>query len=215
MNPTPLNPEFLGGPPELFERSGREQLMVLLENGLMFESTVLDIGCGVLRGGRWIIPLLRQGNYCGVEPQRHLVDRGLREFVDPGILELKRPRFDFNNRFDFSVFGVSFTHFLARSIWTHASKRQIEQMLDGMVRYGSRDAVMLTSYRSASFVRGRPDYRGDAWRGVSHESESPGMVAHSFRWIQRECGKRGLTVERVDRRPLAGQVWLRVASGAR
>jgi SAM-dependent methyltransferase len=117
-----MDDEFLGGPPRLFERVGREQAIVLLEHGLTFESTVLDIGCGVLRGGRWIIPLLKPSHYCGIEPQRQMVERGLQDFVDQEILALKSPRFDYNDRFDFSVFDMKFSHFLARSIWTHASK---------------------------------------------------------------------------------------------
>jgi hypothetical protein len=95
--------------------------------GLTFSSRVLDVGCGVLRGGRWIIPLLDAEHYCGIEPQEHLIERGLREFVDPAVVELKRPRFDHNDRFDFSPFGVRFTHFMARSVWTHASKPQVER----------------------------------------------------------------------------------------
>jgi SAM-dependent methyltransferase len=93
-----VNPEFLGGPPELFERAGRESLVVLLENGLTADSTVLDIGCGALRSGRWIIPLLEAEHYCGIEPQREMVERGLREFVADDIVRVKKPRFEFNDR---------------------------------------------------------------------------------------------------------------------
>jgi hypothetical protein len=203
------NEDFLGGPPRLFERAGREQLIVLLEHGLTFSSRVLDVGCGVLRGGRWIIPLLDAEHYCGIEPQEHLVERGLREFVDPAVIELKRPRFDHNDRFDFSPFGVRFTHFMARSVWTHASKPQVESMLDGMAEWGAPGSVLLASWLPASVLRGRKDYRGTEWVGRSHRSSTAGMIAHRFGWIREAASKRGLAASRLDRAPLTrnGQVW--------
>lgn len=202
------NVGFLGGPPALFERAGREQLIVLLEHDLSFDSRVLDIGCGCLRGGRWIIPLLHPGHYCGIEPAQHMVERGLAEFLDPEVAALKNPRFDFNADFDFSPFGVKFTHFLARSIWTHASKPQIERMLDGVIGWGEPDAVMLASFRPASAKR-RNDYWDETWIGHSHECERPGIVAHSVDWIATKCQMRGLSFTISDRPPLrkGGQVW--------
>jgi SAM-dependent methyltransferase len=223
------NADFLGGPPELFERAGRESLIVLLESGLTPESTVLDIGCGVLRGGRWIIPLLEPAHYYGIEPQREMVDRGLRDFVRRDVVRIKEPRFDFNDRFDFSVFGTRFTHFLARSVWTHASKRQIATMLKGVREAGTDDAVLLASFLEPSRFAGaprivraafwrmgfgplRPDYAGDAWVGRSDTSDRPGMVAHRFEWIRSTAKRYGLVAEQLERPPLTrrGQVWARV-----
>jgi SAM-dependent methyltransferase len=204
----PINEGFLGGGPGLFEIAGREQLIVLLEHGLEATSRVLDIGCGCLRGGRWIIPLLMPGHYCGIEPQRHMVERGLRDFVDIEMATLKKPRFDYNERFDFSVFGNTFTHFMARSIWTHAAKPHIEAMLEGVAKWGEPGSVFLTSYHPVR--RGWPDYTGEEWVGRSHERAEPGGVAHSFKWIDRTCRALGLSVKALDRPPLkrGGQEWL-------
>src|SRR3954454_4929189 len=109
-----------------------------------------------------------------------MVDRGLRDFVPRDVVRIKEPRFDFNDRFDFSVFGTRFTHFLARSVGTHASKRQIATMLKGVREAGRGDAVLLASllepHRSATAPQSgravlwrmgsgplRADYAGDAW----------------------------------------------------
>jgi SAM-dependent methyltransferase len=205
-----LNEGWLGGTRGSFIKGGREQLVVLLEHGLDFQSVVLDVGCGCLRGSRWVIPLLDRGHFFGIEPQRAMVERGLREFVDPEIVRLKEPRFDHNDRFDFSVFDTTFTHFMMRSIWSHASKQQIEVMLDNVVEWGQPGAVLLTSYHPAR--EGWADYRGADWQGRSHVSERPAAVAHAFEWIQAACETRGLDVRAVDRPPLAedDQVWLAV-----
>jgi SAM-dependent methyltransferase len=204
--PEEWNKDFFGGPPELFDIVGREQLIVLLEHGLTFSSYVLDIGCGCLRGGRWIIPLLDKGHYCGIEPQPGMVSKGLKQFIDPDVLALKEPKFDYNDRFDFSVFGHKFTHFMARSIWSHASKPQIEQMLDGVAAWGEPNSVLLASF-FRSFPLIRRDYQGTSWVGESHESEDIGVVAHDFKWIKRACQQRGLSA-RIMRRPrVGGQNW--------
>jgi SAM-dependent methyltransferase len=200
--------DFLGGPPELFDPAGREQLIVLLEHGLQYTSKVLDIGCGCLRGGRWIIPILEPGHYFGIEPQFHMVAKGLERFVDPKIVEIKTPRFDYNDRFDFSVFGETFTHFMARSIWTHASKHHIETMLDGVARWGEPGAIMLTSFLPVKFFGRQRDYEGNDWVGRSHASDVSGMVAHSYGWIRRACSARGLRSHLLRRPPVGNQVWI-------
>ncbi|MCJ7726455.1 MAG: class I SAM-dependent methyltransferase, partial [Acidimicrobiia bacterium] len=165
MAPNGLNADFLGGPPHLFEAAGREQLIVLLQHDLTYDSRVLDVGWGALRGGRWIIPLLAPGHYCGIEPAQAMLARGLRDFVPAEIVEIKRPRFDHNDRFDFSVFGIEFTHVIARSIWTHASKEQIEAMLDGFSTWATAEGVFLSSYFPAGESKHQEDYVGGGWVG--------------------------------------------------
>lgn len=82
-------------------RRGASNSSCCSQHGMQPDSAVLDIGCGCPRGGRWIIPLLEPGNYCGIEPMDHTVNKGLRQFLAPGITELKNPRFDHNDRFEF------------------------------------------------------------------------------------------------------------------
>src|SRR5258708_35261752 len=60
--------QFLGVPIVNFERGGREQLTYLLQAGLAPNSKLVDLGCGVLRGGYWLIHFLDTGCYCGIEP---------------------------------------------------------------------------------------------------------------------------------------------------
>jgi SAM-dependent methyltransferase len=209
-----FNAEFLGGPPELFVSAGREQLLVLLDEGLSLDSYLLDVGCGPLRGARWTIPLLDAGHYFGIEPQKQMVEKGLAHFIDPEIVHLRRPTFDWNDRFDFSVFGRKFTHFMARSIWTHCSKKSIETMLDGFVAWSEPEGVFLASLKPAKPF-GLPDYQGDEWVGKSHESTASGSVAHSLSWLREQCRRRGLTVRTLDREPLQekGQIWSVIRRG--
>jgi len=49
---------------------GRIQLLTLKDYGLEPYHTVLDIGCGSLRGGYWIAKFVSQGTYIGVEREQ-------------------------------------------------------------------------------------------------------------------------------------------------
>src|SRR6266566_1408167 len=200
--------KFLGVPSLDFASGGREQLIYLLTAGLNPDSKVVDLGCGVLRGGYWLIHFLDPMCYCGIEPHRERLEMGINTILEPEVLAAKGPRFDSNPRFDTSVFGEKFDFFLAYSVWTHASKLQIQTMLDSFRRDAKDDGVFLTSYLPASWRH--PDYQGDKWNGTSHESDVPGCIHHSLRWIRAECADRELSVRELGQDKTHGQFWLEI-----
>jgi hypothetical protein len=200
--------KFLGVPVKDFERAGREQLAYLLTAGLNPESKVVDFGCGVLRGGYWLIQFLNPGNYHGIEPHKERLATGIQNILEPEMVEIKRPRFDTNPFFDTSVFGEKFDFFLAYSVWTHASRLQVQATLDSFVRDSTEDGVFLTTYLPASWKHWA--YRGDQWYGTSHQSDVPGCIHHSLRWIKANCVCRGLMVSELQRDRTHGQSWLEI-----
>ncbi len=199
---------FLGVPVETFEQAGREQLITLLSEGLNPESKLLDVGCGCLRTAYWLVRFLDPRCYHGIEPARQRVEYGLRYLFTPQEVALKEPQFDFNSHFDSSVFGARFDFFLARSIWTHASKRQIEATLDSFIRDSISSGVFLTSFLPAQSAE--EDYQGDRWVGTSHESNTPGVIKHSLSWIVQQCHRRELQVEELPGMDCDSQFWLRI-----
>jgi hypothetical protein len=201
---------FLGVPRATFERGGRAQFVRLLENGLTPESKLLDIGCGCLRVAYWLIRFLEPDGYFGIEPARLRVEYG-KHFLfesESEELERKRPRFDFNAGFDSKPFATVFDFFLAGSIWTHASKAQIETTLDSFCRDAAPSAAFLSSYLPAATPE--EDYSGDSWVGSSHESATPGIVRHSLAWISAACERRGLALGELPGLDCDSQYWLRI-----
>lgn len=201
---------FLGGPARLFETAGQKSLITLLSEGLNPNCKVLDIGAGCLRGGYWLIHFLDEGCYFGIEPNAEMLEAGCRILLEPGLADLKKPRFDHNADFDFTVFGETFDFFVARSVWTHASKQQIQAMLDGFVSTSNSGGIFLTSYVKPTIFK--KEYMGTEWVGRSHESTTPGIVRHSLGWIQAECAKRELIAEEIKGKAynFGGQTWLRI-----
>jgi SAM-dependent methyltransferase len=196
---------FSGGPLKDFEAAGRLQLVTLLEQGLTPQSNVLDVGCGCLRAGWWLMHFLEPGRYFGIEPNRQMLQAGLDEIAGIELVETKRPSFAHNDDFDLSVFGGTFDYVLARSVWTHASKPQIEAMLDSFAAGGHK--VLLASYLPA---KRRDDYRDAHWVGRSHRSDKSGTVAHRFSWVKAVCAERGLAVEELPGRVFNRQHWLSI-----
>jgi hypothetical protein len=199
---------FFGVPIAGFENAGRQQFILLLMSGLKPSSKVVDIGCGILRAGYWLIHFLDPGGYYGLEPSAERIEVGRTTILEPGMEQIKQPRFAMNADFDTGVFGVPFDFFLAYSIWTHASKGQIERMLDGFLRDSTPQAVFLASVLPAG-LRWR-DHLGDAWVGTSHESITPGCIGHDLKWIRAECRRRGLSL-RILGRERDGQTWLQIS----
>jgi SAM-dependent methyltransferase len=200
---------FTGGPVRYFEIAGRLQLATLLREGIYPQSKVLDLGCGCLRGGYWLIHFLDPGGYFGIEPATAMLQAGIDHLIEPDVLKEKQPRFDTNDRFDLGVFGVKFDIVLARSIWSHAHKGQIVTMLDEFRANSSPDAFFLTSYYPAGLWKNR-DYKGDSWKGRSHQSDRPAQVHHSFGWVKEQVEARGMFVRQLSDLVFNGQHWLKI-----
>lgn len=113
---------FVGGRAERFELDGRLQLIALLQRGLTPDSPVVDVGCGALRAGYWLIHFLDEGMYHGMDPTRERVDAARAAILEPGLEKAKWPRFSYNGDFNLGVFDLAPRFVLARSIWSHAAK---------------------------------------------------------------------------------------------
>jgi len=187
---------FLGGPREKFVTAGRGQLEILLSRGLLPHHCVLDIGCGALRGGWWLINFLRPACYFGIEPNKKMLDAGIEVMLGERLLEEKRPSFSNNANFDFSVFCQTFDFIVARSVWTHATLGQIGTMLDSFIDCSRPTAEFVTSIvpPKTPFQR---EYRGSTWYGRSHECDTPGYAHYRFGTIRKLCRNKQLIAEHL------------------
>jgi hypothetical protein len=231
---------FLGCPIAEFEPGGRIMFEVLLREGLAPSSRLLDVGCGALRLGYWVMRFLDPGCYFGIEPNVEMRELGL-QLIEPDVISRAQPSFSENTSFDFSVFGERFDFALARSVWTHASRQQITAMLASFAASSTPNAVFMTSYRPASAVWARmvrlqprlarevasrlplnvlspivarlptrAEYEGESWVGRSHESDTPGVIEHGLPWIAEEASLYGLSVQLMPYHISHRQIWLRV-----
>lgn len=198
---------FLGGPKHKFVSVGRGQLEILLAHGLTADSCVLDVGCGSLRGGWWLINYLNAGRYFGIEPNTPVLDAGIEVMLGPVRVAEKRPSFSSTANFDFSVFGETFDFVIARSIWTHAARDHIRAMLASFQRCSTQEAVFLTSIVPPR--QGDEEYTGTTWFGVSHESNVRGIAHYTVETISGLCEEAGLCADALEISD--GQLWMKIS----
>ena len=108
------------GPPELFDVIGAQQFCVMVGLGLRENHRLLDVGCGCLRGGRFFIPYLMRGAYCGLEPDMDLLDDGIAIEVGQSQINERAPEFHTFSDFRLTRIPGLFNYVLAQSILTHA-----------------------------------------------------------------------------------------------
>jgi len=194
---------FTGGPIERFGEVGQQTFKALKHAGLSSDNYVLDVGCGALRLGYWLVRFLEPDRYCGLEPNPKYVEAGVKHGLGPELAKEKRPRFDHNMAFDFSPFGVKFDFVVARSIFSHASPEMVCRVLESFRDNSSDDAIMLVSYRPLLERE-----RGERVVDVKGHGEWS-WRRYGKRYLQDLAKERGLQARNFGK-PFSGQIWLRV-----
>src|SRR5690606_32420107 len=197
---------FLGGTPHVFERVGRMQLAVLLENGLQPWSKVLDFGCGALRGGWWMMQFLLPGHYCGIEPNKKRLQLAIDHIAGPDLIARAQPRFSSISDLNMGVFGESWDFVICRSIWTHASKSEIGAMMGSFRATSAPKGRMLTSVLPAG--ERWPDFNGPRGLTSNDQRAVAGTLAHDLGWIKTEAAKQKLSYKLLDARAGQNQRWV-------
>jgi len=61
---------------DMWDEIGQLQFNFLVEQGLLPYHTLLDVGCGCLRGGVYFVPYLENGHYFGMDINESLIEAG-------------------------------------------------------------------------------------------------------------------------------------------
>ena len=109
---------FVGG---LWDEIGDLELAFMRKMGLARNSSIIDVGCGALRGGVKMVGFLDPGRYYGIDLNPHLLELGLKDEIAPLGLSWKLDKSHLHATSDFDVgfFGVVFDFALSVSVWTH------------------------------------------------------------------------------------------------
>jgi SAM-dependent methyltransferase len=174
------------GPPKDYDLITALTVGLLFAAGLREIHKLLDVGCGSLRAGRLLIPYLRPGNYFGIEPNRWLVEAGIKQELGRDLVELKQPSFSYVSDFSAESFGVPFDYVVAQSIFSHTYPDLAAVGLSGVARSLAPDGLLL-----ATFHQGEPEERGTGWI-------YPGVVTYRWEEIQRMATEAGLVARCVE-----------------
>jgi SAM-dependent methyltransferase len=139
---------YVGG---LWDELGKLQFDFLINQGLKPEHCLLDIACGSLRAGRFFIEHLNPGNYLGLDKEQELIDLGLQNEIEKGVLETKKPEFVVSDTFEFEKFSKIADFSLAQSLFTHLNAGDILVCLNKLRKYaGSNHTLYATFFEGDS-----------------------------------------------------------------
>ncbi len=161
------------GPPQRYDFMGLSQIGILFALDLKETDKVLDFGCGSLRAGRMLIPFLREECYFGIDSNRWLIDDGIDRELGRDAIDLKRPRFSYNDDFNCAVFNQQFDFIMAQSIVTHAGPSMARALFRTAFDSLKQDGLLLLSY-----VRGTADTSmpPDGWSYPDNIVYSPDTI---------------------------------------
>lgn len=188
------------GSPKKYDTMAAHQFNLLTSLGLRENHTLLDIGCGSLRGGRLFITYLLPNKYFGVEPEEWLLQDGIRKNLGEEMLRIKNPKFSNNREFKLGVFNQKFDYILAQSIFSHATQKQILTCLSEAKKVMKDSSVFVGTF-----------YLGDT-NNTSTEWVYPGHGTYTKDFMMSAAKENGLSCKFLKYVHLNGQTWMAITN---
>ncbi len=142
--------KYVGGSDtEMWYHIGKIQYHFLVSSGLKPCHIFLDLACGSLRLGQWLIPMLNAGNYYGLDARKDMVQKGLDNEILYDVVKVKNPHFSFNHSFDFS-FIDTFDYAMAQSLFTHLSMECIESCFKNISEVMNKNSKFYFTFKKGN-----------------------------------------------------------------
>lgn len=183
------------GPPAHYDYMGATQFSLLFMLGIREEHHVLDLGCGSLRAGRFLIQYLLPNRYFGVEPNDWLWKKAIETEIGQDIIKIKKPKFSKTPSFDIENLSKGrFNFIIAQSIFSHTGndlfKQALEQSAKSLKPNGQFIFTVLDEKTKAYGNR----MRGDQEKGWIY----PECVTFEQAQVAELCASFGIHVQRLN-----------------
>jgi SAM-dependent methyltransferase len=122
------------GPSHLWKMKRDFQIHFLKSVGMVPSHYVVDLGCGVLRGGLPIIEYLDQGHYYGIEARKAVLDEGIKALQE-AALQSKIPTLLVIDDLCRATLDRDFDLIWAFSVLIHMEDRILDSCLDFVSRH--------------------------------------------------------------------------------
>lgn len=179
------------GPADHYDKVTSYVFPLFFHSGLREDTCLLDIGCGPLRLGRFLIVFLRPELYHGLEPEKEVVELALQEeIVRPygkRLLEYKNPKFLHNSTFDLSGFQTKFDMVIAEQVFIHCGTEQLIQCLRSVKGHLKPSGRFILQVNIGDFDTVREKRFTDEW-SYRHAS-------HSGMWYREDTFRKLLEAE--------------------
>lgn len=168
---------------------GKLQYHFLVAQGLRHDHKFLDVACGALRLGQYLIPFLDEGCYLGIEGERELVKAGREYELFFKLAGAKKAKFAFNYDFDISALG-NFDFAIAQSLFTHLNPEDIAKCFSQLAPYANDGAKFFVSYFEGDSA-GNPIEPSHAQMGWNYTVDTLAELARPSGWKVTRIGDWG------------------------
>ncbi|MCA0939739.1 class I SAM-dependent methyltransferase [Salipiger pacificus] len=152
-----------------WDETGRIEMSILQDAGLLPHHHLLDIGAGALRLGCKAVPYLEPGHYWATDASREILLAGHRaELEDPARLDPAQLIED--ARFDFHGVPESITHAIAFAVFPHLPMAYLRRALTNLRRFDKLESFLFTVFLAPDPVTAMQPYR-----------QPDGVVTHDIR----------------------------------
>ncbi len=136
--------EHLGGGAENWSKRGAFQVELMKFFGLKPESSLLDIGCGPLRGGVHLIRFLSAGRYSGVDSNPSFLEAARRTLEQEGLSE--SAVLSLLDEFDFKTLKSKFDFALCFSVLNHCDHLRRKMFLEQVQEVMNDDCRLIITH---------------------------------------------------------------------
>lgn len=174
-----------GSDAETWYGIGRLQYHFLVAQGLRHDHSFLDVACGSLRLGQYLIPYLDRGNYTGLDMVRAVIDAGLAHEVAPAVVAARAPQFLVNAEFDVTA-APPFHMAIAQSLFTHLTREDISRCAAALRPAAKPGARFFFTY-----------FEGEDRNNPAGGSDPHECWFYAFDQIAESVGRTGWNVTRI------------------
>ena len=185
-----------------WEETGRAQMALLRDHGLLPHHHLLDIGAGSLRLGCKAVPYLNPGHYWATDLSGDLMATGhARELADPGRLDPNHLIQDAN--FGFPGVPGHISHAIAFAVFTHLPLSHLAHALSQIhARFPALQRLLFTAFTATPATYASPLRQPDGV--VTHPARAP--YHHLPGDILMLTAQAGFTATLSDTRLPRGQI---------
>lgn len=164
-----------------WEHVGAAQLERLIVYGLQPNNSLLDVGCGSLRGGLHIIKYLETSRYTGTDISEEALQAG-KKFLIEAELEYKKPSLIAVNSLDFRELNdQTFDYINAQSVFSQMPKGDVEELLSNLHKVMHPKSIFFATFAPSQKYRSY----------LSQHFQYP------LAWFKDVCANYGLSIEEV------------------
>jgi SAM-dependent methyltransferase len=153
VDPAARGRHGLVGSVALADMKRKFQISFLRSHGLLPHHTLIDLGCGTLRGGIPLIDYLGAGNYCGLDVRERVLEEAKKELSERGLAH-KRPLLVQAKDADDVLRNRKYDFIWAFSVLIHMSDPVLRDTLAFASRHLKADGVFFANVRTGASKEG-------------------------------------------------------------